>query len=145
MSIISSIKRSYKSAKRKKWDTVYWAFDIHETIIVPNYQYGNIPTEFYPHARETMQMISKRKDIIPIIFTCSHPEEIKKYLAFFKKNKIDFKYVNENPDVPNGSYGCYDNKFYFNVLFEDKGGFDAKTDWLKVKKFLQTNKKPHGK
>ena len=145
MSIISSIKRSYKAAKRKNWDTVYWAFDIHETIIVPNYQLGNIPKEFYPHAKETMQMISKRKDIDLILYTCSHPNEIKKYLSFFKKLGIKFKFVNENPDVHNASYGCYDKKFYFNVLFEDKGGFDAKTDWLKVKKFLIKNTKPHGK
>jgi len=144
MSIISSIKRSYINAKKKKWNKVYWAFDIHETIVVPNYQYGNIPKEFYPHALETLQMISSRKDIDLIIYTCSHPEEIEKYLKFFKKNKIKFKYVNENPDVPNGSYGCYDSKFYFNVLFEDKAGFDAKKDWIKVKTFLEKNTKSHG-
>jgi hypothetical protein len=29
-------------------------------------------------------------------------------------------------------YGCYDKKPYMNVLFEDKAGFDAETEWEPV-------------
>ena len=68
-----------------------------------------------------------------IMYTCSHPHEIEQYLEFFKKHNIDFKFVNENPEVPDAAYGYYQDKFYFNVLFEDKAGFLPDRDWPKVK------------
>jgi hypothetical protein len=69
-----------------------------------------------------------------IIYTCSHPHEIEQYIEFFEKNNIRFKYVNENPEVKTqtNGYGCYDKKPYMNVLFEDKAGFDAETEWEPV-------------
>ena len=39
--------------------------------------------------------------------------------------------MNENPEVPNASYGCYDQKFYFNFLAEDKAGF-MPSEWRDV-------------
>ena len=56
----------------------------------------------------------------------------KKYLEYFKSCDIHFDYVNKNPEVTNAGYGFYDHKPYFNVLFEDKAGFDPFTDWKKV-------------
>ena len=67
-----------------------------------------------------------------ILYTCSHEKEIKKYLEYFKENNIHFEFVNKNPDVINQKYGFYDDKPYFNVLFEDKAGFDPLDDWEKV-------------
>ncbi len=136
MSIIKVIKKNFESAKDKKWDRTFWAFDVHETIIVPNYKYGDIPKQFYPFAKEVLQEISNRNDVDLIMFTSSWPEEIEEYKKLFKENKIIFKYVNENPDVPNFGYGFYERKFYFNILFEDKAGFDPFTDWLKIKEVL---------
>ena len=127
--IARSIKRGFENAKRKGWNKTFWAFDIHETIIKPNWELGNIPTEFYPLAKETLQIISQREDITLILYTCSHPHEIPKYLELFENNNIHFSYVNENPEVVNEKYGCYDKKPYFNVLFEDKAGFDPLEDW----------------
>jgi len=70
------------------------------------------------------------------MYTCSHPHEIQQYLDFFEKNNISFKYVNENPEVVDGAYGYYQDKFYFNVLFEDKAGFETK-EWIDVKDYIQ--------
>ena len=136
--ILNALERCFSNARKRQWDKVYFAIDIHETIIVPNYQYGNIPTEFYPHAKETLQMLTKRKDVELIIFTCSHPEEIEQYQKLFKEHNISFKFINENPEVPTqkNGYGCYDSKFYFNVLFEDKAGFLAEKEWIYVKTFM---------
>lgn len=139
MSIIKSILINHFDLMRNRgWDKVYYAFDIHGTILKPNYTAGDIPKEFYPMAKETLQFISKRKDIVMFLYTCSHPHEIVEYLEFFKSHEINFQYVNENPEVitePTG-YGCYDKKPYMNVLFEDKAGFDPKSDWDKVLKIL---------
>jgi hypothetical protein len=130
--ITKAIIRAFQQAKDKNWEKTYWAFDIHDTMIKPNWSVKQIPTEFYPDAKEALQLITKRKDIVRILFTCSHPDEIDNYLAFFKQNDIHFDYVNANPEVRSEQYGYYEKKPYFNVLFEDKAGFDPYEDWREV-------------
>jgi hypothetical protein len=139
MGITHSILVNHFDYKEKRgWDKTYWFFDIHGTILKPNYQAGNIPKEFYPHAKEAMQLISKLDDVCMVLYTCSHPHEIEQYLEFFKENNIHFQYVNENPEVATdlNGYGCYDKKPYINVLFEDKAGFNPETEWVEVLELL---------
>ncbi len=136
--ITKAIRKALERKKARNWDKTYWGFDIHETMIISNWSVEELPLEFYPEVKEVMQMISKQEDIVCIIFTCSHPEQIVVYQEYFKKNDIHFDYINENPDVLNRAYGNYDKKPYFNVLFEDKAGFDPEEDWAKVKQvFLE--------
>lgn len=68
---------------------------------------------------------------ILILYASSHPNEIEKYISDLKAHNIIFNYVNENPEIDNtkGSFGHYDKKPYFNVLFDDKAGFDPINDW----------------
>ena len=127
-----AIKNAFKKAKQRNWDRTYWAIDIHETIIKPNWSETTTPTEFYPKAKETLQYISGRRDIVMILYTCSHPHEIEKYIELFQSNDINFNHVNLNPEVVNEKYGYYDSKPYFNVLLEDKAGFDPYGDWDEV-------------
>ena len=138
MSLVGNIREQFEAAKKKGWDKIFFAFDIHSTIIRPNYEVGNIPTEFYPLAKETLQEISDREDVDLIIYTCSWPKEIEEYLKYFESHGINFKYVNENPEVKNQGYGFYDKKFYFNVLIEDKAGFNAEKDWDKFQKCMKS-------
>ena len=133
------MQKAFDLAKERSWEKTYWAFDIHETIIIPNYKYGDIPTEFYPFAKEVMQTISNREDICLIMYTCSHPNEIREYLKLFEENGIKFEYINRNPEVQSEGYGDYEDKLYFNDLFEDKTGFDANIDWINVKNKLAEN------
>ena len=137
--ITKAIQRCLDDAKRKRWDKTYWAFDIHGTLLLPTFKTGVVSTEFYPYAKETMQILSRQKNIIKILFTCSYPEEMVKYLDYFNKHEIYFNYVNKNPDICAGAYGYYENKFYFNVLFEDKAGFDPLTDWEQVWLLVKRN------
>ena len=134
-----AIKNAFAKAKERNWDKTYWAVDIHETIIKPNWSLTTTPTEFYPKAKETLQYISKREDIVMILYTCSHPHEILKYIELFSENNICFDHINANPEVENESYGFYDKKPYFNVLLEDKAGFDPYNDWEEVHKSLMQN------
>ena len=131
--ITKAIDKALARKKAKNWDKTYWGFDIHETMIIPNWSTGEVPLEFYPNVKEVMQMITKQEDIICIIFTCSHPSEIVVYEKYFKEHDIHFDYINENPEVHSRAYGNYGKKPYFNVLFEDKAGFDPEEDWAKVK------------
>ena len=139
MSIVKAIKQSYIDKKRKGFDKLYYFVDLHSTCIKPNYSAESIPTEFYPMAKEALALISEREDICLIMYTCSHPNEVQQYLTFFNDNGINFEYVNENPEVKTniGGYGNYDTKPYFNVIMDDKAGFDGETDWEKVYTFFK--------
>lgn len=134
--ITKAIRNAFKHASDRSWERTYWAVDIHGTMIVPNYKGGDVPNEFYPWAKEVLQRISQREDIVLILFTCSHPNELNQYRSLFTEHNIRFQYINENPEVTNGAYGCYDQKIYFNVLFEDKAGFDPHEDWKLVHDLL---------
>lgn len=134
--ITKAINNCFITAKLRNWKKVYFAFDIHGTILHPNYDKDNIANTFYPGSIEVLKSIN-RPDISTILYTCSHPIEIKKYEILFKNNGLEFNFINENKDVINGGYGCYDKKPYFSVLFEDKAGFDPLTDWILVKEEMK--------
>lgn len=140
MSVIKAIKEAEKMAQIRKWDKTFWFFDIHSTILKPNYEVDNISKEFYPYAKETLQLLSKRDDICMAIYTCSHPHEIVEYMELFKSNDIKFEMINENTEVKTQykGYGNYEKKPYMNVLFEDKSGFSGETDWALVYLYLTT-------
>ena len=123
-----AIIKAFEKSKERKWNKTFWAVDIHDTILKGNYDENNLPTEWFPLAKEACKMMSDRSDIELILYTCSWPEEIKKYLVFFEESGIHFKFANSNGDVPNSGLGHYNNKPYFNVLFEDKAGFHP-DDW----------------
>jgi hypothetical protein len=133
----------FSHAEAKEWYETYWAFDIHGTISLPDYRKTSKEIEYYPFAKETLQLISQtRPDIILILYTSSYPEELKIYYDTFKADGINFKYVNENPEIADakGSFGYYDKKFYFNVLVDDKCGFEPDTDWEPIYKFFKKTK-----
>jgi len=136
--IVNWIEKMFKHSFEKKWYETYWAFDVHGVILKPNHRKNSIYVEFYPHAKEALQLISKRNDIVMILSTSSYPEEIKHYMKVFEENDIHFKYVNENPEINSkkGNFGHYDQKFYFNVLFEDKAGYSPETEWKLVKELF---------
>ena len=137
-SIIKAIEKAFVVMDKRGWDKIYYFFDIHETILYPDYdaKHEN-ELRFYPHAKEVLQYLSQRKDIAISLYTCSYPREIQEYVKFFSKHGIDFEYVNKNPDVKNTTYGYYEDKPYYNVLFEDKAGFDAEEDWQYIKDYFE--------
>lgn len=135
--VTRAIENCLRNAKERGWDKTYWAFDIHGTILKPNYRQNEISREFYPDAIEVMQWLGKRKDIVKILYTCSYPHEIEQYIEHFGNHGIYFDYVNQNPDVADGGYGYYKDKFYFNVVIDDKAGFDGGTDWTEIKNVIK--------
>jgi len=142
MGIITAIlKNHFENKEKRGWDKTYWFFDIHGTVLKPNYQYGNTPKDFYPYAKETLQLITKLPDICMILYTCSHQHEIDEYVKLFENCGIRFQYINENPEVETdvNGYGCYDKKPYVNVLFEDKAGFEPETEWKLVYDLMVEN------
>jgi hypothetical protein len=127
--LIKTIDREYKHMEERGWDRIFLFFDLHGTVIKPNFELGNVEVDYYPYAKETLQFLSGKSNVDLSIYTCSHEHEIVEYQRLFKKDGIKFKYVNENPDVPTNGYGNYDIKPYMNIMFEDKAGFFGETDW----------------
>jgi hypothetical protein len=137
--IIDAFERAFERARQKQWDCIYIGIDIHDTIVHGNYDNSSIPTSFTPNALRTLQYLSNRRDIYMFLYTCSHAKEIAQYAPFFKENGIRFQAVNKNPVVENTDLGCYDLKPYFNVLIEDKAGFNCERDWLAIYNWFINN------
>lgn len=132
MRMLRHVLRTYNKKEPRRWDTIYWAVDIHDTCIVANYNGNEVPKEFFPMAKETLFRLSERKDTKLILYTCSYPEEIAQYVSFFKDHQIHFDYANENPEAGNTAYGFFEHKPYFQILLEDKAGFEPNTDFYEI-------------
>lgn len=140
--ILRWIKNMFDHAEKKQWFETYWCIDVHGTLSEPDYRKTVKEIVYYPYAKETLQLMSQRADIIMIMSTSSFPDEIEVYKETFEKDNIHFKYINENPEISNakGSFGYYEKKYYFNVLMEDKSGFNPYRDWKFLYDYFSTTK-----
>lgn len=134
--VLKQIKKAFELAKLKNYDKLYGLFDIHETILVPDYD-NKQPSQFYPYAKEALQLISKHPMLVNIIYTCSHSHEIERYQKFFKENEINFHYVNENPEISDDYLGNFTTKMYASFGLDDKFGFDALTEWEEIYNYFK--------
>lgn len=145
-SLLKWIAKMFDHAYKKQWYETYWFFDLHGVISKPDYRKTVKEIIYYPYAKETLQYISQnRKDIIMVLYTSSYPDEINAYLEILEKDGIHFKYVNENPEISDskGSFGYYYTKPYYNILFENKSGFDPDIDWQPIYEyFINSDYKP---
>lgn len=134
--ITRAITNAVQMAHSRKWDTLYWCVDVHGTIVIPNWNKDKLPLDCYPLALQALRKIKKFNNFrnVLILSTSSHPKEIGEYMQFFSENGIDFDYVNCNPEVATnkGDFGYYEDKYYFNILLEDKAGFDPYNDWQSI-------------
>lgn len=138
--LLDTIKEQYKIAKNRNWDRMYWAIDLHSTVIKPNYDDVEVPTEYYKNAKETMKMLSERSDVVLIMYTCSWPKEILVYVNNFRNDNINFDYINKNPEVDSTGYGFYEDKPYFNIMLDDKAGFKPEKHWDEIESWMRQTK-----
>ena len=128
-----SIIKAYKIKVKRQWDKIYIAVDLHDTISQSTYiKMEDTKKEFIPDAISTLRYLSCCKDIVLILYTSSYKEYLTEYYRQFKDHNIYFHYLNENPECPSTDIGDFSKKFYFNVLIDDKSGFNPYTDWIKV-------------
>lgn len=137
------IKQAIKNALLMKsirgWDTLYWAIDLHGVVLVPNYD-RIVKLEMYPLAEYVLQELTDSKKNKLIMYTASKEVEIEKYVKLFAREHIKFDFLNKNTDVRDAdtNYGAYENKPYFNILLEDKAGFDPYEDWANISDLLSS-------
>ena len=56
--IVDAIKKALERAIKKGWEETYWFIDIHDTVLKPSYKRGEVSTEFFPFAKETLQILT---------------------------------------------------------------------------------------
>ena len=130
----TAITRMFADSFKKEWYETYWVFDLHGTIVKRTYKDKNAPIVYYPYADMVLRLLSKRDDIKLILWTSSFQADIDKHLMLFEVDFIHFDHVNANPHISsrNGNFGYYDEKFYFNLLFDDKAGFEPEVEWEQI-------------
>lgn len=130
-----NIERAFKNMKERKWTKLYWAIDLHDTVITGKYNKFNVGAEVYPGVLEMFDWFAKRHaDMVPILYTSSHPEAIKRLMRDeLWPRGIEFTYINENPECPSNDMCNFEGKFYFNILLDDKAGFDGNFDWHNIR------------
>lgn len=133
---IFNIKRAFRMMKERGWDRIYWLIDLHDTVFEGDYRVGSVGGEFYPRAKEVLQRLSQREDVVLIIWSCSYGEIIQDTIEWFREHGIQIDYGNENPECPDTPRASFDKKFYFNIILDDKAGFVGETDWHLVEQEL---------
>jgi len=120
--------------RRPDWTHIFWAIDLHDTIITGKYNRNNEGATVYPYAQFCLAHLLQCQEHKSILWTSSHPDAIKGALERFD---LAFHYINQNPDCPNTELCDFSHKFYFNVLLDDKAGFNGEEDWFTIYHLIQ--------
>jgi len=134
--IIQALDKAFNSRHVENWPWVYIAVDLHGTIIEPHKK----DLEYYKDALNVLQALSKSTKVQLILFTCSYPDNLVDFLDHCKDIEIFWTYLNGNPDIKNTKTANFAEKFFYDVLIEDKAGFDPENDWSEILKWLKLNK-----
>lgn len=135
MRLISYIEKVFNGLNNGSFKCIYIMVDVHNTILRPTFDKKET-FEYFPYAKETLQLLSEKENIKLIMWTSSYDEKIQMYLKHFEENGIIFNFVNENKEYGNVSFACFDTKFYYDIGIDDKFGFDAEHDWKEIYTFL---------
>lgn len=133
-----NIAKTFAMKKLRGWPEVYFCIDLHGTIIPSGHgpTDGSDRLEFYPDAKEVLQWMCQRKDIMSILWTSTPSNRLGPVVDWLEANSIRFTYINANPHAKNTPRSTFDKKFYFSVLLDDRAGFEPETDWTLIKQEL---------
>ncbi len=128
-SLYNAIEKAYIKASERKWDKIYWCIDIHETLVKPTYD-ENGYIEFYDSALNAIGWILSCPENRIILWSSLPTEEMQKIRRLISSDDDHERIqLNSNNEVYNTSYANFDKKFYFNILLDDKAGFDPEIDF----------------
>jgi hypothetical protein len=132
------IQHVHKQKIERKWQKLYWAIDMHDTIITGTYNRFNDGAVIYPYAKETLDYLFNSPDHYTILWTSSYMTSIQDVVQRFDLN---FNGINCNPECPNTTLCDFQSKFYFNFVLDDKAGFDGTKDWREIYEALTNTDK----
>lgn len=131
-----NIAKSFRTNKERDYTVAYWCIDLHGVICKNTHKRKHKYT-FYNGARKVLRFLSGRNDIILILHTCSHNDSINRARKWLLRNGIAFEYVNENTEIHSNKISNFSQKFHYNVLLDDKAGFEGEKDWAIVREELE--------
>lgn len=124
MNLDTVIRNAYIYNKKVGRDKIYVAIDVHDTIAQANYA-DEMP-EVIETAMDALRKLNKFPEIVLILFSSSYNHDA--YIEHFQKYGVDFTYFNENPEICDSKTGDFSKKFFYNLLIDDKAGFELR-DW----------------
>lgn len=132
-----NIQKTFQEKKKKNWDRVYFCVDLHDVVIEGKYSRLNDGANFAPNAIRVLSQLSYRNDIVLILWTSSHDDAVADIKKRMDSHGIEFRYFNSNPEVPDTDLCKFSGKFYFNVLLDDKAGFEIDKDFFTIEEELK--------
>ena len=140
--ITTAIEQALIKKRERNYPLTFWAIDAHATIIKPTYSSPKSTNdfEFYLKALDVLRWLSSRSDQVIILWTSTNKKDAAELCLCLLNNKIYVNYVNENPLCPSTDLSSFDEKFYFDILLDDKAGFDPEKDWSDILKYMKLKK-----
>ena len=130
------INYTYEQKRLRKWPHIYWAIDLHDTVIEGKYNKFNEGANIYPYAKDVLDYLHAHDTHRTILWTSSYSDAVETTL---KKFDLKFHYHNLNPECPNSDLCHFDHKFYFNLILDDKSGFEGEKDWRTIQEAVIAN------
>lgn len=134
--ITQAIDRALKKAKDKGWDKIYWAIDVHNTCLLNTHASGEHHW-LSDGVVDALRYMSDDSRNVITLWSSAWPAYQEEIVEFFKEEGIRVSYFNENPEISSSGLTCFDKKFYFDILIDDKAGFEWETDWDLIVKHLK--------
>jgi hypothetical protein len=135
-SISKLFNDTWKKKDEKNWQYIYIMVDLHGVILPSNFHSSNDLRFLNEHTKDCLQYFSRQDDIILILWSASHNEEITNVRRWLAKEGILFNFINENPLEQNTEYADFSKKIYFNILLDDKAGFEP-SDWKEIFEWIR--------
>jgi hypothetical protein len=123
------IENTANQYRQRNWNKLYWAIDLHDTVITGTYNKFNQGATLYPNAKYVLDHLYNHPVHQTILWTSSYNSSINDILI---RLNLKFNYINCNPEVSNNELCDFSNKFYFNILLDDKAGFNGISDWIDI-------------
>jgi len=140
MNVSAAILRAFRKKWEggwEKWPRMFWAIDLHGVILNSTYKKDFKSQVINPVCLRVLKRLSSSKKQCIILFTASQPGYLSDVLEWFESLGVNVDYVNNNPEAPSNQLCDTASKFYFDILFDDKAGFDMDTDWMEVERTLE--------
>ena len=134
---VFNIANAFAQKKTRGWKRLYWLIDCHGTLIKGSYDKSFSDYVPYPDAQKVLQYLSRREDTTLILWTSSYPKVISEIVEEMAGQDIKFIAVNGNPFERNNELSDFSQKPYFNILIDDKAGFEPDRDWTLVGRELE--------
>lgn len=82
MDIAKAFEVAFNRKKEKNWEKIYVVVDIHDTILRACYE-NEETYDYYPYAREALQLMTNRDDICMILWSGCYDEQMAVYRNHF--------------------------------------------------------------